>query len=521
MDFIALVLQLVLDTSASWVRMFIALGISVLISIVVGIYAAVSPKAEKIILPVVDILQTIPILAFFPFALFVFVVILPGYIGINAAVIFLIITSMVWNIIFGVYESIKTIPREFLEVSDLYDFDRFERLKKIYIPAAMPRIVEQSILSWSIGLFYLVTSEIFSVGASNEQVKYGIGVAFASLAYQGAIPYLIGIAVFVVFVIATRFLFFRPLEEYSTRHIRSQQKVQQGNAPRYERALLGWVSRRISSAPMIIKSNRIVKGRKHISRVPVVEERRDLKILGYAVVVLLVAGALYTFASNPVLLGYESQVLPALAASFARVWLAFAIMLAISVPLCVYLIFMSKYGRKYMLLFQIAASIPATILLPAIAVTIKQGELVALVVFILSGIWYLIFSIMASVRTMPQNVFEVSRIFGVKGTNAWKNIYLKAILPGLVTGALTGIAAEWNASIVAEYFTTSGVTGTTNVVSSVGVGIGKLLDLSLAPGGQGIGLMMVALLNLVVMILLVNTFVWKKLYNKVTKVYAG
>ncbi len=145
----------------------------------------------------------------------------------------------------------------------------------------------------------------------------------------------------------------------------------------------------------------------------------------------------------------------------------------------------------------------------------------ALVVFILSGIWYLIFSIMASARTMPQNIFEVSRIFGVKGTNAWKNIYLKAILPGLVTGALTGIAAEWNASIVAEYFTTSGVTGTTNVVSSVGVGIGKLLDLSLAPGGQGIGLMMVALLNLVVMILLVNTFVWKKLYNKVTKVYAG
>ena len=521
MDFFALVLQLVLDTAASWVRMLIALGISVLISIAVGIYAAVSPKAEKVILPVVDILQTIPILAFFPFALYIFVVFLPGYVGINAAVIFLIITSMVWNIIFGVYESIKTIPREFLEVSDLYDFDRFERLKKIYIPAALPRIVEQSILSWSIGLFYLVTSEIFSVGASNEHVKYGIGVAFASLAYQGAMPYLTGIAVFVMFVVATRFLFFRPLEEYSTRYIRSQQKVQQTNAPRYERVLLGWVSRRMSNAPMIIKSNRIVKGRKHISRVPVVEERQDLKILGYTLVALLVAGVVYALATSPVLLGYEAEVLPALAASFVRVWLAFAVMLVVSVPLCVYLIFMSKRGREYMLLFQIAASIPATILLPAIAVTLKQGDLVALVVFILSGIWYLIFSMMASVRTMPQNIFEVRQIFGVKGTNAWKNIYVKAILPGLVTGALTGIAAEWNASIVAEYFTTSGITGTTNVVSSVGVGIGKLLDLSLAPGGQGIGLMMVALLNLVVMILLVNTFVWKRLYNKVTKVYAG
>jgi NitT/TauT family transport system permease protein len=520
MDFLALILRLVLDASASWIRMFIALGLSVLISVVVGIYAAISPRAERVILPVVDVLQTIPILAFFPFALYVFVVILPGYIGINAAVIFLIITSMVWNIIFGVYEAVKTMPTEFLEVSDLYHFNRIERLRKIYIPTALPRIVEQSILSWSIGLFYLVTSEIFSVGVSQDRVGYGIGVAFASLAYQGVVSYLMGIAVFVAFVIATRFLFFRPLENYSTRYMRQQAQVHPITHG-YESTIMNWVSRRIPKAPAILSANRIARGRAHVSHIINPPVLRNPRYLYCAIVVALIAVLLYVFASNPIFFAYEAEVLPALVSSFVRVWLAFLVMLLISVPVCVYLIFRSKQGSKYMLFFQIIASVPATILLPAIAVTLKNGELVAFVVFLLSGIWYVIFSMMASTRTLPSSVFEVKEIFGVKGKNAWKNVYLKAILPGLVTGALTGIAAEWNASIVAEYFTTSGVTGTTNIISSVGVGMGKLLDLALAPGGQGLGLMALALLNLVVMILLINTFVWKRLYRQISKVYGS
>ena len=520
MDFLALILQLILDTSASWVRMFIALGLSILISVVVGIYAAISPRAEKVILPVVDVLQTIPILAFFPFALYIFVILLPGYIGINAAVIFLIITSMVWNIIFGVYEAIKTMPSEFLEVSDLYHFNRIERLRKIYIPAALPRIVEQSILSWSIGLFYLVTSEIFSVGVSQDKVTYGIGVAFASLAYQGVVPYLTGIVIFVSFVIATRFLFFRPLENYSTRYMKQQAKAQP-TTQGYESAVLKWVARKIPKAPAILSSNRIVTGRAHVSHIANPPVLRNPKLLYYTVLAAMIVVALYVFISNPIFFVYEAEVLPALVSSFVRVWLAFLVMVLISVPVCVYLIFRSKQGSKYMLFFQIIASVPATILLPAIAVTLKNGELVAFVVFLLSGIWYVIFSMMASTRTLPSSVFEVKEIFGVKGKNAWKNIYLKAILPGLVTGALTGIAAEWNASIVAEYFTTSGVTGTTNIISSVGVGMGKLLDLALAPGGQGLGLMALALLNLVVMILLINTFVWKRFYKQISKVYGS
>ncbi|MEM3291095.1 MAG: ABC transporter permease subunit, partial [Candidatus Micrarchaeaceae archaeon] len=209
----SLLANLLVDTTFSWVRMFIALFFSILISLGVGIYAALNRKAERVIIPVLDIFQTLPILAFFPFVIYVFVALLPGFIGINVAVIFLIITSMVWNIAFGVYESIKTLPKEFMELAMLYHMGVIEKLRKIFIPAAMPRVIEQSVLSWSIGLFYLVTSEIFSTGRATYAVKYGIGVAITNLALSGNfVGYAIALGVFIAFVILTRFLFFAPLE---------------------------------------------------------------------------------------------------------------------------------------------------------------------------------------------------------------------------------------------------------------------------------------------------------------------
>lgn len=521
MDLLLFVYSLLLDTSASWLRMFAALFLSILISIGVGIYAAVSRRAESFILPIVDILQTLPILAFFPFVIYVFVFLLPGYIGINAAVIFLIVTSMVWNIIFGVYESIKTLPVEFAELSGLYHLRFFEKMKRIFIPAAMPRVMEQSVLSWSIGLFYLVTSEIFSIGNANYAVKYGIGVALSKLAFSGNYSgYVLGLFIFIAFVVATRFLFFRPLEKHFTRYSKASESG--GNTRKHFAMHLGfWKALhhlpRFKTLPH--RNNRAVAYAK-------VEEVHALRIKGLrrgaGALALLVAAlvAAYLVSRYPYLLGYEYSVITALLASLARIWLTFALIVAVALPMCVYLVFMSRHREGYLTFFQIVASIPATILLPIIVILFKgypfHGELVAISIFFLSGIWYIIFGVMASSSNIPAEVMEVKRLLGVKGRKAWKSIYMGALLPGFITGSITAIAAEWNASIVAEYFTTTGISGS-SAVSSVGIGIGKLLDLSLGSGN--IALMLLALLNLTVMIILVNTFVWKRLYRKVSKVY--
>ena len=116
-----LVLMLLVNTSFSWLRLFIALALSVILSLFIGIAAARSKIAEKIIIPVLDIFQTLPILAFFPIVIIIILSLVKGSLGINLAVIFLIITSMIWNISFAVYEAVKTLPNEFLELSKIYN----------------------------------------------------------------------------------------------------------------------------------------------------------------------------------------------------------------------------------------------------------------------------------------------------------------------------------------------------------------------------------------------------------------
>ncbi len=529
---------LVVDALFSWARMFIALGISIVVSLAVGIWAATSRKAERMVLPFIDILQTVPILAFFPFALVVFVYFLPGYIGINAAVIFLIVTSMLWNIIFGVYEAVKMIPAEFLEIARLYRMGMMEKIKKVFFPAAMPRIVNQSILSWSIGLFYLVTSEIFSYGNASDccRVQHGIGAALVEMApgtSGGSVTgYVLGIGVFVGFVVATRFLFFKPLEDYAVKYMKQDSKANTSKPQAVGGGFVSWFSKRIVTKPFT--GGNVAKAaqkraqeiryrirKRNEGKIQQMMEPKELrKDIYYIIIAALAVVAIVAAMFDRSLISYEYMSLLSLAFSFARIWIAFAVITAIAFPLCVYLVFISRHSSKYLMFFQILSSIPATIMLPGIAVLFTgvpyRGEAIAFVVFVLSGIWYLIFSMIASARSLPNNIPEVKKLFRLNGVKAWKSIYVRALLPGFLTGALTGIAAEWNASIVAESFTSNGLSGGT-IISSVHTGIGVLLDSTVNSGN--LTLMLVALLNLIVLILLINTFVWKRLYNRVSEIY--
>jgi NitT/TauT family transport system permease protein len=515
-----LLAKLVIDTSFSWIRMLIALFLSIIASIAIGILAARSRLAGRIIIPVLDVFQTLPILAFFPFVIYVVVATLPGYIGINAAVIFLIVTSMIWNIAFGVYESIVTLPAEFIEVARIYGISRIARLKKIFIPACMPRVAEQSVLSWAIGLFYLVTSEIFSTGNANYAVKYGIGVEITKLAFSGnLLYYAIGISVFIGFVVATRFLLFVPFEHYSTRYTEEKKKARRWTISFQNLKQASHEKGYHLHTPRLhLFSQHAYK--EHPAKKVYAKKSRPLLmtyayIFAAAALAAVIAFLVYNY---KFLIGYESQTALALGASLVRVWVAFAAILAVAIPISVYLVFMAKRTSRYILLFQVIASVPATILLPIIALSLSgypgHGEITAFLIFFLSGIWYVIFGIISNSKAISASVLEVKKVFGINGSLAWRKLYIGAIMPGLITGAVTAIAGEWNASIVAEYFTTSGISGS-NVVSSVGIGIGKLLDLSLANGN--IILLITALVNLTAMILIINTFVWKRFYRRVEK----
>ncbi|MGC8648646.1 MAG: ABC transporter permease subunit [Candidatus Micrarchaeia archaeon] len=522
-----LIAALIIDTIYSWTRMFIALAFSIIIGLSIGIYVGTNKRAEQILIPIVDILQTLPILTFFPFVIFVVINLIPGSLGINAAVIFLILTSMLWNIIFGVYESIKTLPREVFELADLYGMNLKDRLRKIFIPASMPKVMEQSTLSWAIGLFYLVTSEIFSISSSSYSVKHGIGVALTELAMNGNyVNYIVGLIIFIIFVIITRLFFFAPLEKFFSRFNNvsyKEPKIMQHVENSYKQ-LVGFFEAHniISNINRNKKSKSSKKENENIGNIFTrVENNKNMNKKYINLLYFIIPAILLLFiASNIILLQDEIIIIESLLASFARVWFTFLIILLIAVPISIYLIFISKKIEMYITSFQILASIPATVLLPIIVVSLKNApmhnELVAFVIFFLSGVWYVIFGILSHKSYISNNILEVKKIFGVNRIAAWKKIYLYAIIPGLLTGAVTAIAAEWNASIVAEYFTTSAI-GNGSVITSVNIGIGKLLDTALDSGNMV--LMLLALLNFTIMIILINKFLWKRFYNKIENIY--
>ncbi len=495
-----LIFLLLEDTAYSWVRMLIALFASLSIGLFTGIALARSKVLNRLLTPLIDILQTLPILAFFPFAIYLFVFYLPGSIGVNAAVIFLIITSMLWNMIFGVYQAVISLPEEYIELARISGLGLYQRLKKIFIPAALPRLSEQMSLSWAIGLFYLVTSEIFSVGTKDYTVKHGIGVEFVRAASTGsATLYIYSIAIFILFVIATRLLFFENFDRFAHRFYIKDYKKRK-------------IERFTFNSPKKMPKLSVNLNRK---------ARKAIMYGVYAAVAIFLIYVVYkitliiNFSILNEILQYETYSLLSLAASFLRIWGAFVAILAVSIPVSVYVIFLSEKTKRYMLIFQVVASIPATILLPAIAyIVYGDSEFLAFIIYFLSGLWYVIFSIVATTKYLPPSIMEVKRVFHLNGAVAWKKIYLKAVAPGVITGAVTGIAAEWNASIVAEYFSA----GSNKVITSVNVGIGKALNLALA--NNNLLLMGILLTNMVAMIVLINYFVWRRLYNRVNAVYS-
>ncbi len=526
MDFI---LQLVLDLLASWGRMFAALLLSIVFSVAVGVAAATNRRAENILIPVLDVLQTLPILAFFPVVISVFVLFLPGYIGINAAIVALIFTSMAWNISFGVYEAVKSIPDELLEVARINHLSGFQMLKSIYVPASMPRIAYQSALSWSVGLFYLVTSEIFSTGGQGTYAAaYGIGVEIAHLvSTSNTLAYATALAFFVVAVLLTRWLFLQPLSIYSEKF--SFKEEQRASRRSRVLALYSGIGRfieaRLPEITVEFRRRRApVRAKPQAGEQAVEGSGSDRKISSAsAVSAVIVSAFLVSAVAAIALANYYSFVptlLTSLALSFLRVWGMYLLCAAIAIPLGILIVKSTRAYETIFAVLQVAASIPATILLPVIVLMFMAlpfgNELTALAIIFLAMIWYLLFSVIAGMRTIPEQFDELLGIYKAGWAQAWRDVYIPALLPSFVTGSITAIGGAWNALIVAEYFGTGTSCGGP-VVTQVGSGIGKLLSQATYCGNYL--QMFLAIAAMVIMVMVINRLVWQRIYRHVTLKY--
>ena len=520
-----------LDIVSSWVRMILALGLSILFALAIGIWAARNRRAEAVILPLLDIFQSIPILGFFPLVILGIYGAIPNFIGANLAVIVLIFTSMSWNIAFGVYEAVKAIPQDYLDLLDVSKSSSWERIKNLYIPASMSRIAYNTQISWAVGLFFLVASEIIVVGTSSGNVQipipYGIGIGATYFpANNDYADYALLIGGIVVAVLLWRYLFLRAFALWSEKYKMMEEPRELHRDPITR--FYSWVNHRAISKLFLLSHG--VGGVTRFSST-IARFRRGLK---YAVLIFFVLFGLLLFSSMASsgdlaisnlpsagqVVSTEATVLVALATSFVRVWYVYAICVAIGLPLGIAISLNFKLYDSVSPVLEVVSSIPAPILLPAIVLVPVIGhapEAVAAIVIILAIIWYIIFNVMAGVRTLPADLKELPNAYHVGRWAAWRNVYIPGALTGFVTGSITAIGGAWNALIIAEYFTETLSNGKTILLTQVGNGIGKTIVIATAKG-QNLTLAL-AILTMTALIVTFNLTVWRRIYHRVTKRY--
>lgn len=533
MDFLPLAS---VDVTFSFLRMVAAYALSLAFSLAYGYYAATHRGGERVMIPVLDILQSIPILGFFPFAIAIFAEATPGsFFGPNFASVFLIFTSMAWNMVFGVYESLKTLPGDLKEAADTFGLRGYLLFRRVLFPATVNRLVYNSVLSWTAGWFFLVEAEIFSTTSSNFTLP-GIGSYLLVSAQHGNLSeFLAGIVLLVLVIALLDFFVWRPLGRWAERFRYDQSPSGEGGevgaapfqAGRFRRAT-ALVTRgvrtgvsRISTpfvqlAAITVRPGRTPSPRRR-SAIYYVTLGAMLVLIWLLLITMVVA--IFDVFTAPIQ-AYPRQEIAlvplAMGASILRVVGAYAICLAIALPLAIHTARSSRASRYGLPVIEVVASFPATALFPVIIFGLVPylSPNGASVLMLLTGmLWYLFFNLLSGVRALPPDLVEAAHAYGVKGRSFYRRVLLPGIFPALVTGSITAFGGGWNTLIVAEYLNLE------NGQQLSVLGIGQLIDIGQQLQSSGYALMAVALLTLVATVITINEVIWKPLYRRAVTQY--
>lgn len=511
---------------SSLLRMIIAFILSLIFAFFYGYYAATNKIGEKVLLPLLDVLQSIPVLGFFPAAIAFFILFLNGSaVGVELAAIFLIFTSMAWNIAFAVYESIKTVPQELKDVTKLSSLNSWQTFIKLYLPASIPKVVYNGILSWSAGWYFLVACEMISLGSKTYTLP-GIGSFLVQTAARMDVT---GLFLGLAFLLAMIFVFFtlvwQPLSVWSEKF-----KYEEIS---YSTQQTIWNSF-FNSFPLMFQ----IKGKatellertysalykttnpfrnvyfNHLEEiVPTIKRVIFYMILITAFYVLMQL-FLFFYGVFSTSMPFQAESIPmALFLSFIRLSIAFIITCVLTIPTGIYVGL--KGSKKILYLFETLSAIPATALFPVIILIISAfaGFEISIILLILTGMmWYVFFNVVAGVSNIPQEFKDLQKIFKLNSKQYLQKIILPAMTPSFITGSITAFGGGWNALIVAEYINFGGK------ILQV-QGIGSLIDYSVY-STNNVPLLALSLLAMTAFIIMLNLFVWKRLYKLAFQKYS-
>jgi len=499
-------------------RMGAAYLLSLLFSLGYGYAAAHNRQAERVLLPVLDVLQSIPILSFLPVVLLGLTAILPEAWAVEMASVALILTSQVWNLTFSVYQSLTTIPHELQEAADVFQLGRWLRFRRLELPFATIGLIWNSMMSWAGGWFFLIAAESFSVGPRDFRLP-GLGSYLYEAANQGDRPAVFwGLAVLVCTIIVLDQLIWRPVLVWGDRFKLDMVKGEGAPGSWFfdllERsALIGWLQER-AIRPLSEGVDQL-GGRGGVGAAGRPAGRRAIAAAGRILVSLLAGAALLYGGGRAIEL---LLTLPAadwgriglgVLATALRVAAALVVAVAWTLPLGVAIGTNRRLATVLQPIVQLVASVPATALFPVVLlffVGLPGGlNLVAILLMLMGTQWYALFNVIAGAAAIPEDLRYTTNMLRLGRVERWRTLILPALSPYLVTGMITASGGAWNASIVAEYVTFGGQRYQT-------LGVGALIAEATRAGNYA--LLLGATLSLIVAVVLINRLFWRRLYAR-------
>ncbi|MBV9282538.1 MAG: ABC transporter permease subunit [Chloroflexi bacterium] len=538
--------SLPLYAALSTLRMALAYLLSLGFSLAYARLAATNRAAERLMMPLLDIFQSIPILSILPGVVLALVALFPhSTFGLELAAVLLIFTSQAWNMAFSFHQSLSTIPRELREAASVYRLTRWQRFTRLEVPFGMIPLIWNSMMSWAGGWFFLMASEQFTLGSHSFQLP-GLGSYLQVAANNGDVgAMLLGLVTLILIIVLLDQLLWRPLIAWADRF--KLEQTGSGIAPTSwvlrllrRSALLGRVgdtffapvarsldrlvtrvgsprrSPRAAASPLQAShtshpSHRRIRSRAGRS----LARAAGILLVGGLVVALSIWG---TLAAGGLLrhlgMGEVGTILKSTGATLVRTTAALLLAVSWTVPAGVAIGLNPRLARRAQPIVQMVASIPATALFPAlllVLIDLPGGLNYASVALMLLGTqWYVLFNVIAGAMAIPGDLREAALVFKLTGWRRWRSLVLPAIFPSLVTGMITATGGAWNASVVSEYVSFSNHTYST-------VGLGALIADS--ANAANYPLLLAATLTMALVVVAINRLLWRRLYRLAERRY--
>ncbi|AOJ01288.1 MULTISPECIES: ABC transporter permease [Burkholderia] len=501
-------------------RMLAAMVASLVFTLVYGTLAAKSRRAGMVLVPILDILQSVPVLGYISFTVTFFLALFPSRVlGAELAAIFAIFTSQAWNMTFSFYQSLRTVPRDLDEVSRGFHLTSWQRFWKLEVPFSMPGLIWNMMMSMSGGWFFVVASEAITVG-NNTITLPGVG-AYLAQAISDKNLHAVGwvILAMTIVILAYDQLLFRPLVAWADKF--RMETTSSGNAPeswlldlvrrtRLIHQLLvpaGWLLAKTARIPLRVPSFDTVR-----FTMPRVEKKAS-RVADIAWAILVIVGTIYVvwrvfvYVKTGVTLAEVGHVFVLGLITLLRVMLLIAIASVIWVPIGVWIGLRPAIAEKVQPIAQFLAAFPANLLFPVFVIVIAHYRLNADIwlspLIVLGTQWYILFNVIAGATAYPNDYREAATNFRIRGWQWWRQAILPGIFPYYVTGAITASGGAWNASIVSELVQW----GDTKIQAH---GLGAYIAQTTAAGDYPKIILGIAVMSLFVT--LFNRLLWRPLY---------